>query len=142
MLNAQEFLAQRKKKKSIKSKYGAKKCTYNNLSFPSLLEKNCYKVLEKLKSKGVIDFFIRQVPFDLPGKTTHRVDYMTIDPMGYKLFESKGRDLPIGKMKRKQTEELYGVIVHVITSPSEIMQHFTLTAHDSLEIHNVLEQKE
>lgn len=142
MLNAAQYNALKKKKSPIKNKYGAKKSTYNNLSFPSKLEKNVYIVLEKLKAKGVIDFFLRQVPFDLPGKTTHRVDYMTIDTMGYKLFEAKGRDLPMGKMKRAQTEELYGVSIHVITSPSQVLTHFTLTAFDSIEIHNALNANE
>jgi len=75
-----------------------------------------------MKECGVVRYIIRQVPFDLPGGAKHLVDFMVVNEKGNIFFESKGRDLPMGKLKRKQVEELYDIIVHVITHVNQIKE--------------------
>lgn len=124
MLNAQEFLELRKKNKktSNPNKYGAKKCTYNNLNFPSQLEANCYAYLKNQQECGIVKYIIRQVPFDLPGNAKHLIDFMAVTEKGNIFIESKGRDLPLGKLKRGQVMELYDIVVHLITNPNQIKE--------------------
>ena len=77
---------------------------------------------------GEVWFWLEQVPFKLPGGAKHRVDFMVFYPVtvlqeinipfyvgrAWELVEIKGRDLPMGKLKRKQTEQLYNVKITVI----------------------------
>jgi hypothetical protein len=52
----------------------------------------------------------------LPGGVRHFIDYVLfhVDDT-VEFVEIKGRDLPIGKMKRKQVEDLYNIDITVIT---------------------------
>lgn len=105
----------------IKSnKYKAKKSEIDGKKFPSILEGNCYKRLKMMQEQGSIKFFLRQIPFDLPGNVTHRVDYMVFLKEDILFIEAKGRDLPIGKMKRKQVEELYNITINLVHAPYDI----------------------
>jgi hypothetical protein len=104
-----------------KHKYGAQKCEADGIKFPSKLERNCYQALKRLQNDGKVLFFLRQIPFDLPGNLIHRIDFQVFLPDDVLFIESKGRDLPIGKMKRLQVEDLYKVKVHIATKPSDII---------------------
>ena len=75
------------------------------------------KILQKA---GLFKFFIRQASFDLPGQATHKVDYCIFMQDRVLFIEAKGRDLPIGKLKRKQVEDIYGIQVHVVKKAGEI----------------------
>jgi hypothetical protein len=103
-------------------KYCAKEVWVDNIRFSSKLEAQHYKLLKLLKTSGEIRYFLRQVKFHLPG-TTHLVDWMVVlescEPV---YLDSKGYDLPMGRLKRKQVLELYGVQIHVWTSPAELPQ--------------------
>ena len=71
--------------------------------------------LNLLKKAGAIKFYLRQVGFDLPGKIRHFVDFLIFYADGtYKFVEVKGRDLPMGRLKRHLTEELYGIKIEVV----------------------------
>jgi hypothetical protein len=71
--------------------------------------------LNNLVKAGAIKFYLRQIGFDLPGHSRHFVDFLIFYPDGtWKFVEAKGRDLPLGKLKRRQVEELYGIKVEVI----------------------------
>jgi hypothetical protein len=64
---------------------------------------------------GEIWFWLEQVPFRLPGPSTHRVDFMVFYPdVKWELIEIKGRDLPMGKLKRRQVEDIYKIKIKVI----------------------------
>lgn len=107
-------------KKKKKSKYLAKRCESDGKKFPSLLERNCYNALMDLKESKDIHFFLRQVPFDLPGGSIHRVDFGIFCDNGVFFIEAKGKDLALGKLKRKQVIDLYNVDVFVVKNPGEI----------------------
>jgi hypothetical protein len=92
-------------------KFHAKGTNVDGLHFPSKLEARCY---EEQKFRRDIThevlWFICQVPFRLPGSVTYRLDFLCVLANGgVELIDAKGYDTDIGKLKRKQVEQLYGV---------------------------------
>ena len=106
--------------KNLKHKFGATACERNSIKFPSKLERSCYDWLIGMKKRGKIRMFLRQIPFDLPGGSKHFVDFCIFTETDVLFVEAKGRDLPVGKLKRKQAEELYDVDIHVVTEPQQL----------------------
>lgn len=104
----------------IKHKYSAKACERDGIKFPSKLERNCFDKLKSLKSQGKIRMFLRQAQFDIPGGFKHFVDFCVFTDDHVLFIESKGRDLPMGRLKRLQVEELFDISIHVVKDPSEI----------------------
>lgn len=104
--------------------------TYNGVVYHSKKEALFAADLEMRKKAGDIDFWLRQVPFRLPGKTVYRLDFMTFkkieqpmkgEPLNFifpmflvEYIEVKGRAIPLGEIKRRQTEELYGIRIRVV----------------------------
>lgn len=102
------------------SKYFAKQCEINGIKFPSILERNCYLALLSLQQSKKIDFFLRQIPFDLPGNFIHKVDFAVFANEGVTFIEAKGKDLAMGKMKRLQAEEIFKIKIEVVNNASQI----------------------
>lgn len=103
------------------NKYNNVICEADKLKFPSKKHRAHYLVLKAMQQNGEIRFFLREVPFDLPGHyesgrvVRHYVDFMLCLPDGTFLYqEVKGRDLSMGKLKRIQTEEIYQIKIEVI----------------------------
>lgn len=103
------------------SKHGNVLCEADNLKFPSKKHRQHYLLLKAMQYAGEIKFFLREVAFDLPGHykngkvVRHFVDFQLVLPdWTVRWQEVKGRDLGIGKMKRAQTEEIYGIKIEVI----------------------------
>lgn len=98
-------------------KYHAKGTDVDGIHFPTKLEARCYE--EQKFRRDVLRevlWFIRQVPFHLPGNFVHRIDFLCVLASGrVELIEAKGYDVPMGAMKRKQVEELYGVKINLWT---------------------------
>ncbi len=109
-------------KKNIKHKFKAKSCEYDDIKFPSMLERDCYKMLKSLKEKGVIVFFLRQIGFDLPGGYVHKVDFAVFASNDVLFIEAKGKDLAMGAMKRKQVEEIYAIKIHLAKNCVDIIK--------------------
>lgn len=64
---------------------------------------------------GQLKAFLVQVTFRLHGKGRHRVDIAKIWPDNTITFhEVKGREHPMGLLKRRQVEELYKIEIEVI----------------------------
>ena len=105
----------------------------DGILFDSQLEMRRYKELKLLKAANQIAYFLRQVPFHLPGGITSRIDfmvvYLAVGGSGAHVIEyedckagagkrSKGRynDADrVGVNKRKQIKALYGVEVKLVT---------------------------
>jgi Protein of unknown function (DUF1064) len=105
-----------------KSKYRAKITEVDGIKFASKLEADRYKQLKLLKASGEVCYFLRQVPFDLPGGAVYRCDFMVIYPFGplswaqHTEFEDcKGYMTPLSKLKIKQVEALYPVKIKILT---------------------------
>lgn len=101
----------------VKHKFYAKPTTTDGIRFDSKAESAYYKKLKIAQSNGDLVFFLRQVPFDLPGNTKYRADFMEFWADGeIKIVDVKGFDTPQSKMKRKQVEDLYPIIINIVTT--------------------------
>jgi hypothetical protein len=114
-----------------KSKYRAKITEVDGIKFASVLEADRYKQLKLLKASGEICYFLRQVPFDLPGGSSYRCDFMVVHLAGTVSFvppeevpgwikwiefeDCKGYMTPMSKLKIKQVEALYPVKIKILT---------------------------
>jgi hypothetical protein len=97
------------------SKYHAIATEADGIRFQSKKEAKIYRELQARKYAGEIKFFLIQVPFRLSGGYKHLLDFMVIRTDGkIEYIEAKGRDLPMGKMKRKMVEEAYGIFIDVV----------------------------
>lgn len=103
-----------------KHKYGAKRSVADDLTFPSILERDCYLVLKSLQKQEKIRMFLMQVPFHLPAGKKHRVDFQVFTADSVVFIESKGRDLEAGKLRREITQDLFGIDIHVVRRSTEI----------------------
>lgn len=105
----------------MKHKFGAKKCEVDGVKFPSQLERNYYMALKKMQKSNLVLFFLRQVPFALPGGITYRLDFMVFyaplkdEPGVIEFVETKGFMTPDAKIKIAQTEELYGIKIKIVS---------------------------
>jgi hypothetical protein len=103
------------------NKFHAKITEAEGIKFGSKKEALQFRELQARQHTGEIKFFLMQVPFLLPGvaengkRTRHYLDFMAIRSDGkIEYIEVKGRDLPMGKLKRRQTEEIYGIKILVV----------------------------
>lgn len=88
----------------------------NGIRFPSKLEANYYKQLMLRQHAGEVVFFLRQVPFHLPGNVRYVVDFVVFTAEGDVIFvDVKGMKTPEFIMKKKLVEALYPVEITVLT---------------------------
>lgn len=110
------------------NKYSAKAIVEDGIRFDSKLERDRYLELRTRKLMGVVDYFLMQVPFRLPGGFVYRVDFQVFatppchqnDDCSYPTQlvtyeDCKGMMTPVSKMKIGQVEALYRVEIRIIT---------------------------
>ena len=108
-------LASGKGKLSSGHKYRAIPTEYRGRRYPSKKQAEKAEELDLLKLAGKIKGFIEEVSFRLPGNSRHRVDFGVIElDNTVTWIEVKGRDLQMGKLKRRQVEELYHIKIKVV----------------------------
>lgn len=91
-------------------KFGAVKTERNGFKFDSKKEARRFDDLNLLIRAKEVVFFLRQVPFHLPGNVTYRVDYQIFWANGEVTFEDvKGMRTPTYIMKKKMVESLYPI---------------------------------
>lgn len=91
-------------------KYDAKPTEVDGFKFPSLREARHYQALKTLRSSGKVDFFVRQVPFHLPGGVKLVLDFMVFWADGTVTFEdAKGHATESYRAKKRMVEALYPV---------------------------------
>jgi len=97
-------------------KFNAQAVVRDGHRFPSKLEAAYCGRLDILKEAGEVLFYLRQVPFALPGGTTYRADYLVFYADGTcDVVDVKGVDTPVSKMKRNQVEALYPLKITIVT---------------------------
>lgn len=103
--------------KPVKSnKYGAKPQVIDGIRFASKLEANYYCKLKLRQKADEVVFFLLQVPFRMDGGSKYLVDFMIFNKDGSIQFvDTKGRDTPISKLKRKEVEAKYGITIDLVT---------------------------
>ena len=98
-----------------KHKYSATRTTVDNIKFDSKKEAKYYQELLIRQRIGEVIFFLRQVPFHLPGGVTYRVDFQEFRSDGTVAFiDVKGMPTPDFIMKKKMVESLYPVTIEVV----------------------------
>ena len=101
--------------KPKRNKYGAKRVVLDGITFDSQKEANRYLDLEIMRMAGKVKFFLRQVPFELPGGVKYRVDFVVFHTDGRVTFEDvKGFETREFINKKKQVEALYPVKIEVL----------------------------
>jgi hypothetical protein len=96
----------------IRHKFNATRTELDGIKFPSKLEARRYAQLKALQAAGDVLFFLRQVPFHLPGGVTYRVDFQIFWADGRVSFEdAKGMATETYKIKRRQVEALFPVTI-------------------------------
>lgn len=106
----------------LKKHLGAKKSKYRNVPtvidgfrFDSKAEGRHYRKLCALRQSGVVSYFLRQVPFHLPGGVTYRCDFYVVWADGrISVQDVKGAVTAQFRDKKKMVEALYPVEVEVI----------------------------
>ena len=100
---------------TLKHKFGAKPTVLNGIKYHSKLEARYSERLEFLKKSGDILFYLRQVPFDLPGKIKFRLDFMEFWQNGdVILTECKGYMTSDARIKLAQVIDLYNVKINIV----------------------------
>lgn len=99
----------------LKHKYSAKPSEYDGKKFASKKEARYYLSLKKRMQEGEILFFLRQVPFDLPGNVKYRLDFLEFHSDGtVHAIDVKGFRTDIYILKKKQLESIYPIIIEEV----------------------------
>lgn len=102
--------------KTLRHKFGAVRCESDGKKFPSKLERNYYNQLVLRQKAGEVLFFLRQIPFDLPGNVIYRADFQVFKNDGtVEFIDTKGKDTALSISKRKMVEDLYPVSINIVT---------------------------
>lgn len=97
-----------------KPKYNAKPTEVDGIRFDSRKEARYYNNLVLRQKANEVLFFLRQVPFHLPGKATYRVDFMEFHSDGSVHFvDVKGVKTKDFILKKKLVESLYPVEIEI-----------------------------
>lgn len=100
-------------KEAPRHKFGAIADERDGIKFPSKAEALYYDHLETCKRGGALLFYLRQVPFHIPGGKLV-VDYVEFWKDGLvRIVDVKGMVLPIFALKRRAVERCYPVKVEV-----------------------------
>lgn len=99
----------------IRHKFKAKPVQDDGNYFASKLEWAFYRKLNLLKQTGNILFFLRQVPFHLPGGVKYVVDFVVFYKEGEVAFyDVKGMKTNEFIAKKKMVEAIYPVTIDII----------------------------
>ena len=111
----QDALKGLRRGRKIWHKYHASPTAVDGLRFDSKAEAGRYADLKLLQQAGEVVFFLRQVPFDLPGGVKYKADFMIFWADGSVTVEDvKGYDTPQSRLKRRQVEALYPVKIELV----------------------------
>lgn len=97
-----------------KNKYGSIQTIVDDIKFPSRLEARYYQRLKELKESGELLYFLRQVPFHLPGGVIYRVDFAEFWPDKVRYVDTKGVETNTFKTKKRIVEAMYPVKIEVV----------------------------
>lgn len=96
--------------RGVKHKFHAKRTERDGIKFQSRKEAHYYDQLKLRMRSGEVIFFLRQVPFDLPGNIKYRVDFLEFWADGTCHFiDVKGMRTKTYIRNKKQVEALYPV---------------------------------
>ena len=95
-------------------KFKAKPVEEDCNKFSSTLEWKYFKHLQMLQKAGEVLFFLRQVPFHLPGGVKYIVDYQLFMSDGtIRFIDVKGFETSEFKLKKKIVEDIYPIEIEI-----------------------------
>ena len=98
-----------------KHKFNAVKTELDGINFDSKKEARYYTELKLRVKAGEVIFFLRQVPFDLPGKVKYRIDFQEFHSDGTIHFvDVKGKRTEMYIAKKKMVEALYPIEIEEV----------------------------
>jgi hypothetical protein len=98
------------KRSMTRHKFNAKPTTVDGMRFDSKAEARYYELLKTLQLAGEVVFFLRQVPFHLPGGVKYVCDFLVFLSDGTAEFiDVKGVRTQTYAIKKKQVEALYPI---------------------------------
>lgn len=98
--------------KVTKHKFNAKSCETDGIKFASKKELKRYTELKMLQQQSKIIFFLRQVPFHLPGNNKYVCDFMIFWCDNTVTIEDvKGFKTETYKIKKKLVESVYPITI-------------------------------
>lgn len=101
--------------KRYRHKFHAKPTKLDGIRFDSKKEAAYYGQLKIRQQAGDIVFFLRQIPFYLPGGVRYVVDFLTFDVDGTVHFiDVKGHRTPQYIMKKKMVEAIYPIEIEEV----------------------------
>lgn len=96
----------------MKHKFHAKQTELDGIKFASKKEAKRYQDLLWLKKTGDVLFFLRQIPFHLPGNVKYVCDFQVFWKDGNVTFEDvKGLRTAMYITKKKLVEALYPITI-------------------------------
>jgi hypothetical protein len=96
-------------------KFNAKKTDVDGITFASKKEAMYYKDLKLRQAVGDIVFFLRQVPFHLPGGVVYRCDFQVFEKDGsVRFIDVKGFRTKEFLMKKRQVEAIFPVEIEEV----------------------------
>ena len=97
-----------------RSKYGAQPTVVDGIRFDSKAEATYYQRLQLRVKAGAVRYFLRQVPFHLPGGVRYVVDFMEVHADGsVHWVDVKGIETAMFRTKKRLVESLYPVTIEV-----------------------------
>jgi hypothetical protein len=89
--------------------------TLDGITFDSKKEMNWYRHLMQYREANVVKYFLRQVPFHLPGGVVYRCDFMVVYCDGKVEYQDvKGMRTAMYILKKKQVEAIYPIKIREI----------------------------
>lgn len=96
-------------------KFNAVPTVHDGIRFDSKKEGRYYEQLKLRIKAGEIVFFLRQVPFHLPGGVRYVVDFQEFHADGSVSFvDVKGMETESFKAKKRMVEAIYPVEIEVV----------------------------
>lgn len=104
-----------KKQKAKKPKYNAVRVEIDGIKFSSKKEMKRYCELKVLQREGSVVYFLRQIPFYLPGGVKYVCDFLIFYADGRVIYEDvKGFRTSLFNTKKKQVEFLYPITITLV----------------------------
>ncbi len=99
----------------VRHKFNAQPVEFDGIKFPSKREGKRYNALKMLQLCGEVVFFLRQVPFHLPGNVVYRCDFQVFWADGHVGFEdTKGFLTAAFKRNMKQVQAMYPIKIELL----------------------------
>lgn len=99
----------------VRHKFNAKPTITDGIRFDSKKEAAYYATLKAKQTAGDVLFFLRQVPFHLPGGVRYVVDFVTFNSDGTVHFiDVKGMKTPTYKAKKCMVEAMYPMTIEEV----------------------------